>query len=308
LPKRKFLKINILLPIGFRILLFALQDSIASKFKRFYCWNCDEASILGLVSCVMDYALDLKEHRPISQISRLSAVSQSSLIDAVEPWVSLLRDVELQTFDLGEEILSFKGSATELTDQSMLYLVGRGAVRVLCTTDSRQVTAELLEPGASFGLDDLFCHHLLAYDVIAATPCQVARIPAQKLLVLLNRVPALRQQIVQQVQQRQRLIFFRSLTSFCSVASLQLKSLLLPQLVEQQVFAGTLLKQLAVGHSGQFWLRSGEISSSQGKVPTVGESWRWLEQAAIDWVAQTDLVLYEMPLEWLGVATRLGVL
>lgn len=260
----------------------------------------------------MDQSANIHSVPQVNQALKLVPVPLLTLMgstivnEAMQPSRLIAEQVEVQDYELGDEVFKTQNRA----DCSGLYVVCQGTVRLLCTERdrNRKRTVDLLETGASFGLDYWFCSDSLDYEAIAATPCQVAHIPAQKLYPLFQQFPYLQSQLAQQVQLRERLIFFRSLTSVCSMSSRQLKYLFLPQLMEQEVSVGTLLNQVAAEHLGQFWLRKGEIVSKKEIAPTLGESWGHLGRTPTDWIAATDLVLYHIPSERLEVANLLSFL
>lgn len=270
----------------------------------------------------MNYHYDFQEHSrrrlKLTSVPLLTMLSSFQPVKTVGLTGTELRQLEIQEFDLGDEIFSYppvlaSNLAAELSADraySDLYLVYRGAVRLLCSdrTHARKVTAVLLEAGDTFGLPCFFCARPLPYWTIAATPCQIARIPAQTLFTLMQQMPQLGRQIAQQEQQREQLIFFRSLTNLSLVSNQQLKRMLLPYLVQQQVCAGELLKQVTSERSGHFWLRSGTIVSQEDAAPQIGDSWGCLGRSPTDWIAQTDLVLYKLPLEHLEAAKLLHLL
>lgn len=263
---------------------------------------------------------DLHEQTKIHRILKPASISLLTLIGLPKPIQPIsaeqaeLTQIDVQEFNLGDEILRFQPAQVETAQRpdlsSDLYLVYRGAVRLLCQehTHNRKVTAALLEAGDTFGLDYFFCGSPLPYWAIAATPCQIARISAQKLISLLNHMPQLRKQIAQQEQQHEQLIFFKSLTNLSLVSSQQLKRMLLPHLMQQQVAAGALLKEMAAETSGHFWLRSGIVISQEQTAPRIGDSWGCLGRSPTDWIAHTNLVLYKLPIEHLKAAQVLNLL
>ncbi|MBE9012957.1 cyclic nucleotide-binding domain-containing protein [Pseudanabaenaceae cyanobacterium LEGE 13415] len=263
----------------------------------------------------MEHRVNIHRATQVSRALKLVPVPLMTLMGSthtnglLKPSGTILEQIEVQQFELGDEIFKVE-TGTNTIEQSELYIVCRGAVRLLCTEPdrNRKLTVDLLEIGASFGLDQWFYSERLAYEAIAATPCQVARIPEQTLCALFQQFPQLKNQIAQQVEQRERLIFFRSLAHFYSVSSRQLKYLFLPQLIEQKISAGTGLNQFTAEHLGQFWLRSGEIVSEKEIAPMPGESWGYFGRSPTDWIAATDLVLYYMPLEQLEATNLLGFL
>ena len=67
--------------------------------------------------------------------------------------------------------------------------------------------------------------------------------------------------------------------------------------------AGAQLAQLTLPETGRYWLRSGKVTGN--RPPSPGDSWGYsAAQAACEtnheidgsWVAQTDLVIYHLPM------------
>jgi HlyB family type I secretion system ABC transporter len=74
----------------------------------------------------------------------------------------------------------------------------------------------------------------------------------------------------------------------------------LPYLREIKVPAGSVLAQATPTDSGRFFLRSGEIQSQNNPSQPpllIGDSWGYPQEIPADWIAQTDLVAYKLPLE-----------
>lgn len=231
-----------------------------------------------------------------------------------------LQAIETCSFRLGDEILKFQpvsidsnpttiqeANQVAQTQHLDVYFIYQGRVRILCreneaSVPDREITAQLLETGGTFGADQAFCSMALSYRAVAASPVQIGRIPGKTLLELLEQFPNLNKALSNQSQQREALIFLRSYTVLKSLSSHQLLKLL-PYLKEETIAAGSSLTQVISGKQGRFWLRSGTVTSQNSAVapPVVGDSWGypstlstdWVAQ--IDWVAQTDVRLYILP-------------
>lgn len=209
---------------------------------------------------------------------------------------------EAHEFQLGDELVSYIPPSTSDHEQSNrdYYLVCQGRVRLLGFDQQRrrQVSALVLEEGETFGADHLFYNVSLPYQAIAAGPGQVARIPCEKLETWLEALPHLRDYLVGQAQQWQRLIFCKTFTALRSLPSYQLRQLM-PYLTEKQIPAGELLVQAVPPNTGHFWLHRGQIlgRDSKSQPPTVGESWGYPHPISPEWTAQTDLLVYELPIE-----------
>ncbi|MGH2413204.1 MAG: cysteine peptidase family C39 domain-containing protein, partial [Microcystaceae cyanobacterium] len=174
------------------------------------------------------------------------------------------------------------------------YLVCQGRVRLLSldTDKQREVSTQLLTEGETFGADSLFCgEDVLPYRAVAASKAQVARISLEKLKPWLERLPELTEQWFASAQQRQRSLFFKTLTVLRSLSSQRLQQLL-TYVVEKRVAAGEFLSQATPSEAGHFWLRSGQIENHPLEI---GSSWGYPNATSKVWVAQTELWIYQLP-------------
>ncbi len=233
---------------------------------------------------------------------------------------------EICEFQLGEQ---FVNSSVPHTSNNLVhgkqdeqnncsfYIVCQGRVRLLGfdVQQEREVSALVLEAGETFGADELLCNlseltravnvakskaiaEGTAYSAIAASAGFVARTSMQKLKPWLERIPSLRDYLLQQGIWRQCLIFFKTSTDLRSLTSHQLRQLF-PYLVEKRIEKGESLVESTPSQAGRFWLCSGQIQSRQdaGTPPAVGQSWGHPNPTPSDWIAQTDLVVYQLPTE-----------
>lgn len=213
----------------------------------------------------------------------------------------------VENFQLGDEIAAFNfnqtsnfiaTSAHSEQENSKFYVICQGRVRLLCrgADQRREATAQLLEADEPFGADPLLSQTALPYRAIAASAVQVVSIPASLLAAWLNEFPELRKQLQQQAQQRERLIFFKSLTHLRSTTTqklAQFAALLEPQTIEPN----TALAEVALSHAGRFWLRSGQIQDQnhRDRSPSIGESWGHPAPTPASWTAETRLLIYRLP-------------
>src|SRR4028118_1199908 len=160
-------------------------------------------------------------------------------IGAEATLISKLNTVcEMCEFQLGDEITPYKrpDNTNNLVEKEQsyrnFYLVCEGRVRLLAVEASQQqeISAVVLELGATFGTENLFIESGLPYRAIAAGTCQLARIPASKLQLIVEEFPQLQQHLQQKFQQIQRLIFFKTQTDLRSLAPHQ-QQLLWPPLL-----------------------------------------------------------------------------
>jgi ATP-binding cassette, subfamily B, bacterial HlyB/CyaB len=218
-------------------------------------------------------------------------------IPVISNWLALTRTHPEARSRLSHafQVSSFQlGEAVSLNSED-LYLVCQGRVRILCGTErgtDRQATALLLAPGSTYGADGLG-DDPLPYRAVAASLVRVARLPAPILAEWLHQFPALYEPLYQQVIQRERLIFFRTLTELRSLPSAQLTAVI-AHLTVQQIPEGSSLAPVIPTTTDRLWLRRGEILGSQS-VPQVGDAWS--HPTPDDWTAHTALQIYRLPEE-----------
>ncbi len=222
---------------------------------------------------------------------------------------------EIREFQLGEQLVNYyvPNSLRNIVQEEQdaqnngwFYIVCQGRVRLLGldAAQGRDVPALVVEAGESFGAEALFSQISELSGAIAASAGIVARIPIRDLYLWLERLPNLGDYLRQQAIERQCLIFFKTSTQLRSLTSHQLRQLL-PYLVEKQIEVGSSLVESTPSEAGCFWLRSGEIrrdssatpSDNELQPPTVGQSWGYPKPIPKDWIAQTDLVVYQLPRE-----------
>ncbi len=209
----------------------------------------------------------------------------------------LSKAFEIFEFQLGDSLISFgSGSPSQVQHESnsqYLCLVCQGRARLLSfdPDKQREVSTQLLAEGETIGGDSLFCEVFLPYRAIAASTVQVARIPLEKLQPFLEQLPELQANWQAAAQQRQRSLFFKTLTELRSLPGHRLEQLS-SYLVEKRIVAGDSLTQATPERAGRFWLRSGKI---QNQPPKISCSWGYPGTTPADWVAQTDLWVYQLP-------------
>jgi hypothetical protein len=187
-------------------------------------------------------------------------------------------------------------------------MVAAGAVRLLGDNERLQKTVSVAKlgpgqgfgcdrPGSALGGDRSPCTHPLPYRARAAAPSQIVRISAAALGAVLERWPVLQSQLQGQFQQRSQLAFFKQCTPLGAVPSTTLKRQLLPRLIEQPLPAGTPLAKAVPAATDCLWLRQGQLVSAADpqQILTVGDRWGYPDSSG-DWVAQTDSLLYRLPL------------
>ncbi len=216
--------------------------------------------------------------------------------ESVDSNLDWSRNCQIHSFDLGDEL--FKYDSQETHSHRNLYLVCQGRVRLLSILahQQREVSAQLLQTEETFGCDQLFTPESLSYRAIAASSGMIVEVPQSQLEVWLA-IPKLPAFLHKQTKERQSLIFWKTYTEL-SLSS-QTLSQLLPYIEEIRFSAGASINSV----HGRFWLRSGQIQNSPNPIH-IGQSW---ETPGIgDWFAETDLLVYQLPPEYLPMAAAIA--
>jgi ATP-binding cassette subfamily B protein len=200
-------------------------------------------------------------------------------------------------------------------NNSELYLVCQGRVRVLAldAQQKQEVSIIVLEVGDVFGADEWIGEGGLGYRAIAASHGQVAGISYSQIQTFFPKLPQLEEHLYQQIQQHQRLIFFKTVTQLNTLSVSQQQILwpfLLPTVKEIKISAIAPLKpdegdkkkkketkNILLSSEHRYWLRHGTIEGE--KAPKIGESWGYPDIISSDWIAETDLLVYSLSAaEW----------
>ena len=126
----------------------------------------------------------------------------------------------LQSFQLGDLIYNLPVfSETTVHDEpnskSLLYLVIKGRVRLLAWEQqlNREVSVLVVESGEIFGGEQQeFKDSCLSYQAIAASEVIVASIPIAELQTQLQQILPLQTYLQTTIQNRQRILFFKTQT------------------------------------------------------------------------------------------------
>jgi ATP-binding cassette subfamily B protein len=227
----------------------------------------------------------------------------------------LARSIEIVDYSLGEQILAYEppdvaGSSlqpSKTPDLFRVIIVCQGRIRLLVDNGHKEITAELLEVDRCFGCDHALIERPFAYRAVASSErVQVAQIPLKVMQAAFEINPQLQGHWLEQAQIRERLIFFRTQTALRSHPSHHL-SQWMPYLQTLKIPAGEQLSQSTSANAGRYWLSSGTVAGELP--PLVGDSWGYSAAstgenesshpsiAATDssWVAQSDLVVYQLP-------------
>ncbi|MGF1588937.1 MAG: ABC transporter transmembrane domain-containing protein [Pleurocapsa sp.] len=207
----------------------------------------------------------------------------------------LSQQFEIIEFQMGDNLMVQSGSSIHSrkspSDCQYFFLMCEGRSRLLGfdADKQREVSTNLMAEGATFGGESIWCQIFLPYRVVAAGKVTVARISLAKLTPYLAKLPELDRKWQHMAQQQQKLIFLKTLTQLRSLSSHRIKKLL-PHLVATKIKAGEYLK--SKGQAVRFWLRHGQIKDRTIKI---GDSWGYLESANHHWLAQSDLLVYQLP-------------
>ena len=223
---------------------------------------------------------------------------------------TLISNANFIDYQLGDEIVNIsvnlsdlcvrfsKSDAKSATVNNYLYFICQGQVRLLCTPDkqTQPITAQVLSAGETFGLDSYFLRHPLAYHAVAASNVQVAQLSLSAIDGLVAGCTPLRQQWTQEAQQRERLIFFRTLTSLGSVPAHKLRPWV-AYLEEMWIEADAHIYSIASETDGRFWLKWGEVDLGQNlhQPLAIGSSWGYPHTPPAEWIARTHLQVYCLP-------------
>ncbi len=205
-------------------------------------------------------------------------------------------------FELGDELTQYNCVGHSSVSGGVIYLISQGKVRLLGFDESlgKEVSIQLLHPNQIFGGDDAFCNGFQEYRAVASSSGMLFQISLQHLDIWLQRYPALFDYFSQVTQERQKLIFFKTLSELRSAKlylSQNIPNLqkLLPYFLNINLSEGSLLTESLA--EGRFWLVSGEIGSisGQNRPPLVGESWGYPHTISEDFISKTDLSLFYLP-------------
>ena len=205
---------------------------------------------------------------------------------------------ETLSFQLGDLIGDFTGHVESKDDvfqdpDQFVYLVCQGRVRLLSfdPKKQRQVSVAVLKEGELFGGDFLGDENGFPYQVVAAdnaSTVQVARLSLVEQPNWFESYPQLKTPWIKAAQNRQRLIFLKTLTELRTFSAHRLQQIL-PDLQEIEIAAGEYLAEATPAETGRFWLREGEIQPSWVK------AWGDSDPVGSDWLAQTHLRIYYLP-------------
>jgi ABC-type bacteriocin/lantibiotic exporters, contain an N-terminal double-glycine peptidase domain len=246
-------------------------------------------------------------------------VSQSLLISTLENFLTQVpvdtinvaawsQHWRLHSFQLGDSIDNIaispqKTVHTEPNSKSLVYLVVEGRVRLLAWDKNlnREISVSVIEPGETFGGDQAgWEYSSLPYQAIAASDVIVASIPLVEILAHTQ----LQTYLQTTIENRQRLLFFKTQTDWRRLTSYRLQELL-STCTQHHINAGTPLQSGIPTQQSRFWLYQGQITGAD-TVPQVGDSWGEPDPIPPKWIAATELVVYQLPAETLQTTSVQG--
>lgn len=233
--------------------------------------------------------------KPIPKIGGESLSSHPSEIDhrLRDSLFSLLPDRSPQIINFAQ---AFTLREIQLGDRltsepiQSFSIVCEGKVRLICSG----APVAVLEVGETWGADQQFYDRSLLYQAIAASPGLIAELSIEQLSFWLPQIPQLRDVITCAVEARQKLLFLKVLTDLRSHSSHTLKQFV-PYLSEICVPAGSVLAEVAPTQSGRFWLHQGQIQADL--TVKVGDAWGYPQPVPTDWIAATELSVYQLSIE-----------
>jgi len=273
--------------------------------------------------------LKTQEHHPnhphtsqsLSNIGKLLRLTQEEAGFADQ----LSQAFQISEFQLGDEVLKYNNFTNDSKNSVHLeqnhrnqcfYLICQGRVRLLGldAAGGKKVSTMVLEAGESFGTEALFSNIPSLTQAVAASDSQIAWIGGSQLQSWLNKLPHWQEQLRATALSRQRLIFFKTATDWRRLPIVQLQEVM-PYIRETQIRAGEALANS--WESGRFWLYSGQIVKRRQKVLTgddgdlkpsfAQESWGYPQPISKDWIAETDLLVYQLPKEHWQVVEQAGI-
>jgi HlyB family type I secretion system ABC transporter len=232
----------------------------------------------------------------------------------LSPKTDWQRAFELYAIEIGDVLFDSQSAAThDTTPDVSLWLICEGRVRLLAWDEIQQseVSIALLEVESTFGGEGSIggansTSAKAPYRAIAASAGLVARLATPT--AFLQAYPAYQTQIEQQATDRARLMFFKTQTTLGRPPSGPASGLtrdqlqqLLPDLKPIELPIGTVLSHHPSLQSGHFWLAAGTLAGTAP--PVIGQSFGGPNfSIPADWVAQTALLMYHLPLEHWAVS------
>ena len=212
-------------------------------------------------------------------------------VEEREIFLRLVKTFELTELKLGEDLIRKGNPGQGRSDYA--YLVCRGKVRLLGFSNekNREVSIQLLSEGSIIGADELLDQASLTYRAVATTSVLVAKISIAKLQYFFTQLPTFKDYWDKEVRLRQKLVFLKCSTVFSQISGKKLYKVA-PLIKEVKVSSGQAICEAAAPESGHFWLRKGKIV---GHPEGLIFSWGYPRKKAPDWLAQTDLWLYQLP-------------
>ncbi|MGB5959942.1 MAG: cysteine peptidase family C39 domain-containing protein [Coleofasciculaceae cyanobacterium] len=212
---------------------------------------------------------------------------------------------ETRRFQLGDELTIYNtvanssDSVHQQHNDCGFYIINQGRVRLLGvdTSDQREISAMVLETGESFGTETVFANIPGLSRAIAACDGEITWIDFAQLQPWLEQLPQLQAYLSSTANARAKLLFFKTATDLRRLSGRQLQELL-PYLKEITILAGVSLSLSC--QDGHFWLASGEING-------LNLVTNWSDPTPTDWIAQTDVVVYQLPAEHQEIAITLGI-
>lgn len=238
------------------------------------------------------------------QVNSPHSVLQKFWVSIADLPLESLANIPFQqrAFAIGD-LLYESGQALEL------WLICEGRARIL-TPDpqqNRDVSIALLEADDCLGGEALAPEEHLSYRAVAASAGLAVVWTGEALRSLLAQSPSLQAHLKQQHTDWQQLAFFKTQTDLGSrglATRTALNRVPTSSRQLQQLFAHLNPLELPRGEllqavPGCCWLYSGTIASQDETIPapTIGQQWGYPNPVPEVWIAATDLLLYQLPLD-----------
>lgn len=235
-----------------------------------------------------------------SFLSTICDISDSNTV--ISELCKKFEAIELQLGDIIHNI--HEASTPAKNDYQDLYIIIQGRIR-LVSTDSEQhqnLSIQLLQEGSFFGSDSNYREASLPYQAFAASEVKLAKISFQVLHPFLAQLPKLQHHLAETIQARQRLIFFKTLTSLNRLPTHKLEQFC-SYVVEKKILPGKAIANLAPAELGRFWLQQGQI---QDQISHPGFTWGYPETTEINSFSKTELLIYQLSQEDWEAATAIA--
>lgn len=235
-----------------------------------------------------------------SLLSKICNISHSDTVIS-----ELSAQFEILDLQLGDAVYDIDEFTTQIKDNYQdLYLITQGKIRLVSAVSEKaqNLSIQLLEEGVFFGGDSNYREASLPYQAFAASEAQIAKISFKVLQPFLAQLPSLQGHLATTIQDRQCLIFFKTLTSLNRLPTHKLEKFCV-YIVEKKILPGTPVTELAPADLGRFWLLQGQIQDQESHP---GFTWGYPDTTEVSNSSKTELLIYQLPKENWEAATTIA--